>query len=200
MVRKEDLPMAVAPHHSKVDELIRRLDQAVTVVDDAGRCRNVKHVLVDVVGSGQSFVPEDFMRTATGQYARRLLHRDPAGRYTVLVMVWDRGQGTNLHDHAGTWCCECVYRGRIRVTSYSAMGGDPERDLVDFRRETVVHAGVGEAGALIPPFEYHVLENAGDEPAVTIHVYGGEMTHCHIFEPAEGGKYRRRYKELSYTE
>jgi len=26
----------------------------------------------------------------------------------------------------------------------------------------VVHAGVGEAGALIPPFEYHLLENAGE--------------------------------------
>lgn len=189
-----------SPQQSKIDELIRRLDEAVTVVDDAGRCRNVKKVLTDIVGAGGSFVPELFMRTATGQYARRLLHRDPAGRYTVLVMVWDRGQGTSLHDHAGTWCCECVYRGRIRVTSFSVMGGDPERDLVEFRQETVIHAGVGEAGALIPPFEYHILENAGDEPAVTIHVYGEEMKHCHIFEPAEDSKYRRRYKELVYTE
>ena len=192
--------MSVAPQASKADELIRRLDDAVAVPDDAVRCRNVKQVLMDVVGHGGAFVPESLLRTATGQYARRLLHRDPAGRYTVLIMVWDRGQGTALHDHAGTWCCECVYRGRIRVTSYSVAGGDPEHDLVQFRQETVVHAGVGEAGALIPPFEYHVLENAGDAPAVTIHVYGGEMTHCHIFEPAGGSSYRRRYKELTYTE
>ena len=191
--------MTIAPH-SMVHELIRRLDGAVAVPDDATRCRNVKHVLSEVVHSSQSFVPEELMRTATGQYARRLLHRDQAGRYTLLVMVWDHGQGTNLHDHAGMWCCECVYRGRIRVTSFSIVGGDPEHDLVEFRRESVVHAGVGEAGALIPPFEYHVLENAGDTPAVTLHVYGGEMTHCHIFEPLEGGRYRRRYKELTYSE
>jgi 3-mercaptopropionate dioxygenase len=192
--------MTMAPHESKMDELVRRLDAAVAVPDDAIRCRNVKQVLTDIVGSGQSFVPEGFMRAATGQYARRLLHRDPAGRYTMLVMVWDRGQGTSLHDHAGTWCCECVYRGRIRVTSFSVMGGDPEKDLVEFRQETIIHAGVGEAGALIPPFEYHILENAGEDPAVTIHVYGEELTHCHIFEPVEGTKYRRRYKELAYTE
>jgi predicted metal-dependent enzyme (double-stranded beta helix superfamily) len=172
----------------------------VAASDDATRCRNVKSVLSEVVRSSQSFVPERLMRTATGQYARRLLHRDPAGRYTLLVMVWDLGQGTHLHDHAGMWCCECVYRGRIRVTSYSITGGDSEQDFVEFRRESVVHAGVGEAGALIPPFEYHILENAGDAPAVTLHVYGGEMTHCHIFEPAEAGRYRRRYKELTYTE
>ncbi len=191
--------MSIAPHPSRVDDLIRRLDEAVAAVDDASRCRNVKRVLMDVVNTSEQFVPESMLRTATGQYARRLLHRDPQGRYTVLVMVWDRGQGTALHDHAGTWCCECVYRGRIRVTSYSVTGGDPERDLVSFRQESIVHAGIGEAGALIPPFEYHVLENAGDSPAVTIHVYGGEMTHCHIFEPVDGGQFRRAYKELAYT-
>ena len=113
-------------------------------------------------------------------------------------MVWNRGQGTPLHDHAGTWCVECVYRGRIRVTSYSVRGGDPERGVVRFEKETVVMAGVGEAGALIPPFEYHVLENADETPSVTLHVYGGEMTYCHIFEPAEGG-YLRKYRELGYT-
>ena len=154
---------------------------------------------MDVVKHGEPFVPADMLKTATGQYARRLLHRDPAGRYTVLIMVWDRGQGTALHDHSGMWCCECVYRGMIRVTSYSVQGGDPEKDLVEFRRETVVEAGVGSAGALIPPFEYHTLENGGDDPAVTIHVYGGEMTACHIFEPLGDTRYQRRYKELTYT-
>src|SRR3989442_345432 len=118
------MPVTIAPH-SMVHELIRRLDGAVAVPDDATRCRNVKHVLSEVVHSSQSFVPEELMRTATGQYARRLLHRDQAGRYTLLVMVWDHGQGTNLHDHAGMWCCECVYRGRIRVTSYCMDSGCP---------------------------------------------------------------------------
>jgi len=190
--------MSIAAQPSKVDELIRRLDAAVAADDDAARCRNVKHVLTDVVRPGETFVPESFMRAATGQYARRLLHRDPAGRYTVLVMVWDQGQGTSLHDHAGMWCCECVYRGRIRVTSYSITGGDPEHDLVEFREQSVVHAGIGEAGALIPPFEYHMIENPTDQTAVTIHVYGGEMKFCHVYEPVGGGGYRRQYKELSY--
>lgn len=190
--------MSVTPQHSKVDELIRRLDQAMKDHDDDVRCRNVKRVLMDVVSDGGEFLDPGYLRSTPDCYARRLIHRDPQNRYTVLAMVWDRGQGTPLHDHAGTWCVECVYRGRIRVTSYSVNGGDPERGLVQFERESVVMAGVGEAGALIPPFEYHVLENAGDQPAVTIHVYGGEMTYCHIFEPADGG-YLRKYRELTYT-
>jgi predicted metal-dependent enzyme (double-stranded beta helix superfamily) len=191
--------MTLTPSSSKVDELIRRLDQAVSAPDDAARCRNVKDVLIDVVNSGEQFVPEPFLRPTPDRYARRLLHRDPSGRYTVLVMVWDRGQATPLHDHAGTWCVECVYRGTIRVTSYSAHGGDPERDIVKFEKEAQINAAVGDAGALIPPFEYHTIENPNPTASITLHVYGGEMTYCHVFEPLEGGGYRRKYRELTYT-
>jgi hypothetical protein len=29
-------------------------------------------------------------------------------------------------------------------------------------------------------------------------VYGGEMDHCHVFEPEDDGSYRRVRKELCY--
>ena len=191
--------MTVTPQHSeRVDELVRRLDQAMEAHDDEGRCRNVKRVLTEMLGSGTPFLDPRFLAPTPNVYARRLLHRDPQGRYTAVVMVWDQGQGTPLHDHAGMWCVECVYQGKIRVTSYSVHGGDPETGVVQFEKEKVVHAGPGEAGALIPPFEYHVLENAIDTPAITIHVYGGEMTYCHTFTPVDGG-WKRGYKELSYS-
>jgi predicted metal-dependent enzyme (double-stranded beta helix superfamily) len=179
-------------------ELIQRLDAAVAQRDDEVRCQNVKRVLSEAVASNSEFLDFPFLQPAGDRYARRLVHRDPAGRYTVLAMVWDRGQGTALHDHGGMWCVECVYQGRIRVTSYAVRGGDPETGVVQFSREREVTAGPAEAGALIPPFEYHMLANADETPAVTIHVYGGEMTSCHIYEPVEGG-WRRRFKTLEYT-
>ncbi len=183
----------------RVLDLVGRIDGVLAgAPDDAGRCRGVKKVLEQTLLADSSFLEERFLAPNPERYARRLLHRDPANRYTVIAMVWNHGQGTPLHDHAGIWCVEVVYRGRIKVTSYNAMGGDPERDIVRFEQAAVIHAGVGEAGALIPPFEYHVLENAGDEPAVTIHVYGGELDHCHVFEPVDGG-WLRKYRELTYT-
>lgn len=183
---------------SRVDDLIHRLDQAVTSNDPDVRCQNVKQVLVDVVKSGESFIEAPFLKPASERYARRLLYSDPKGRYTVVVMVWDRGQGTPLHDHAGMWCVECVYRGRIRVTSFS-LEGKADAEMVAFHREEVVVAGVGEAGALIPPFEYHQIENPDPSPAVTIHVYGGEMVSCHAFQPVGKGFYRRETRALTYT-
>lgn len=191
--------MATTTHSGRVRELIRRLDEACAARDDATRCKNVMNVLVDVVNSREDFIDPPYLQPTPGRYARRLLHRDPKNRYTVLVMVWGPGQATPLHDHAGIWCVECVYRGKIQVTSYSVRGGDPEEGLVLFEREAVVQAGIGEAGHLIPPFEYHKIANPNETPAVTIHVYGGEMTHCHVFNPVEGG-YLREYRELAYTE
>jgi predicted metal-dependent enzyme (double-stranded beta helix superfamily) len=192
--------MSVTPTESnpRVRELVRRLDDSMTPPDDAGRCRAVKRVLEESFAAGTDFLDPKFLVPNPERYARRLVHRDPQDRYTVLAMVWNGGQGTPLHDHAGIWCVECVYKGEIKVTSYNCFGGDPEHDIVQFKQETVIQAGVGKAGALIPPFEYHVLENAAATSAVTLHVYGGEMTHCHIFEPVEKG-WLRKYRELSYT-
>lgn len=183
---------------SHVSALIDRLDHAVANPDDESCCRRVKQALTDAVTSGGFSLPAPWLAPAPDRYARRLLHRDPGGRYTVIVMVWGPGQGTPLHDHAGIWCVECVYRGRVRVTSYAVRGGDPETGIVQFDQQEEIVAGPGEAGALIPPFEYHVIANADPTPSVTIHVYGGEMTRCHVFTPVEGG-YQRRYRELAYT-
>lgn len=191
--------MAMTAPSPQVTELIRRLDEACAVRDDEGRCKNVKSVLTEIINRGEELIDPGFLQPVPGAYARRLLHKDPQDRYAVMVMVWDSGQATPLHDHAGIWCVECVYKGRIEVTSYSVRGGDPDEGLVLFEREDVVQAGVGEAGHLIPPFEYHKIANPHDVPAVTVHVYGGEMTHCHVFTPVEGG-YKREFKELGYTD
>lgn len=191
--------MSMTARPAKVGELIRRLDQAVAAGDTDQLCRNVKAVLADVVASGGEFVDAAFLQPASDKYARRLMHRDPSGRYSVVVMVWGIGQGTPLHDHAGVWCVECVYRGRIRVTSFD-LESDAETEPLRFTPESVVFAGVGEAGHLIPPFEYHMIENADPQPSVTLHVYGGELTWCNAFHPLEGGGYRRERRTLTYTE
>lgn len=189
--------MAIKNDTHRLHELIAKLDEAVKIQEVSGCCYAVKDVLHDIVATGQDFIPEEAMQPAPDKYARRLIHKDPAGKYSLLAMVWGKGQGTSLHDHAGVWCVECVYRGQIKVVSYSLQG--EEGDIFNFSPETEVIAGVSDAGALIPPFDYHTIENAGETPAVTLHVYGGEMTWCHAFVP-EGNHYRKETRQLSYTD
>ncbi|HEY8020979.1 MAG TPA: cysteine dioxygenase, partial [Thermoanaerobaculia bacterium] len=104
----------------------------------------------------------------------------------------------------GIWCVEAVVEGEMEVTRYELA--DAEGDLCRFIERGHVRAGVGSAGALIPPFEYHVLANAHpDQMALTLHIYGGEMDHCSAFEPVSasagepgGGRFRRVERSLSY--
>lgn len=190
--------MSLNGEPTKCNDLIRRLDIAVEAGECAEICHAVKDVLHDIVAEGNAFIADRFLVPAPERYARRLFHLDPAGRYSVLVMVWDKGQGTMLHDHSGMWCVECVYQGRIKVVSYDRLD-DETGELAQFEREQELYAGIADAGALIPPYEYHTIENCEDTPAVTIHVYGGEMTSCHVFAPVEGG-YRREERQLAYTQ
>jgi len=114
------------------------------------------------------------------------------------VMTWGPGQGTPLHDHAGIWCVEGVVSGQMDVTQFDLV--EESNDAYRFEAKGCVHASVGSAGCLIPPFEYHILANALETPSITLHVYGGEMTTCHVFEPAGNDRYVRRERPLSYQE
>jgi 3-mercaptopropionate dioxygenase len=179
-------------------QLIDRIDDAVRLRDPERITQCVKGALQDAIRARTVALPERFHRVRADGYARRLLHRDDDLGYTAVVMTWGPGQRTPLHDHAGIWCVEGVVQGRMDVTQYDLV--EDAGSGCRFEAKGCVHAAVGSAGCLIPPFEYHVLANALDEPSITLHVYGGEMTTCHVFEPAADGRYVRRERALSYHE
>ena len=180
------------------DDLRSRLDAVVQTDRLEQVPEMVKAILIDSMQCGSLAVPPRFRVPIEGAYARRLLHRDPAGKYTMVVMTWGPGQKTELHDHAGIWCVECVVDGRMEVAQYDLQSEQDGRYRFAERHRVV--AGRGSAGCLIPPFEYHTLGNAAETPSITLHVYGGEMDHCHVFEPSGDGSYRRVRRELSYHE
>ena len=188
------MTQAVAPGFAN---LRPRLDQAVAATNVTMIVHQVKEVLQDTLRCNGLSLAGQFRVSLPDTYARRLLHRDPEGRYTVVVMTWGPGQKTALHDHAGIWCVECVVDGQMEITQYDLLS-DAD-GMYRFAEQTRVAAVRGSAGCLIPPFEYHTLANASsDQTSITLHVYGGEMDHCHVFEPATDGSFRRVTRALSY--
>ena len=184
-----------------VSQLIARIDEAVTLRDRDAITQRIKHELQAAIRAGTVELPARFRRVRPDTYARRLLHRNDALGYTAVVMTWGPGQRTPLHDHAGIWCVEGVVEGRMDVTQFDLIEDHAgTTGAYRFEEKGCVHAAVGSAGSLIPPFDYHILANALDRPSITLHVYGGEMTTCHVFEPGEGGRYLRRDRALSYDD
>jgi predicted metal-dependent enzyme (double-stranded beta helix superfamily) len=187
-------PHAVCP---AIDRLLRRLDDVVKQKDVGRVTDQVKHELMQASRDIEASLPELFRTPSPDCYARRLVHSNDELGYTVVAMTWGPGQGTPLHDHAGTWCVECVVQGELDVTQYDVVERDGPR--FRFSRQTSIRATVGDAGCLIPPFEYHVLNNARrDAVAVTLHVYGGKMDHCHAYVPEDNGWWAQARRSLTY--
>jgi predicted metal-dependent enzyme (double-stranded beta helix superfamily) len=180
-------------------ELIARLDRSVEAGSSKAITAAVKADLEHVLGSHSLALPAAMTQPLPDHYARRLLYRDPRGRYSAIVMTWGPGQGTAVHDHGGLWCVEGVVDGEIAVTQYLV-----QQETDGYYRVTPIGsllAGTGSAGCLIPPTDHHVLANARPSKAsVTLHVYGGDLDDCKVFLPATpDGRYEETTKMLAFN-
>ncbi len=199
-----------------IAELIQQLDRAVELGDVHRTTAAIKRTLSDLIRAGRIQLPPRFFEPLPAQ-----LRPPPAASRRRARLQRDRhdlgtGQGTALHDHGGIWCVEGVVAGEMAVVQYELVDPPPaapnrlhsrhcrprtqrSRRLPPdaelryrFAPRGRVHALAGASGALIPPFEYHTLANAlPDRASVTLHVYGGEMSSCHLFEPLGDGTFRR---------
>ncbi|MEO8673098.1 MAG: cysteine dioxygenase family protein [Tahibacter sp.] len=171
---------------------------------DAAICRDcpteitdqLRHTLCRLIRDPEVKLPDCCFEAVGDHYARRELYRSDEHGYSVIAMTWGPGQGTLIHDHAGMWCVEGVWRGSLEVTPYELVERNEER--FRFEPRGTMNAGPGSAGSLIPPHEYHTIQNPSDsEIAVTLHIYRGAMTSCSVFRKAEAQWYERDQRQLS---
>lgn len=182
---------------NSVAELIRDLDGLIhNASSSEDTVQGVAAYLEDIICGKSDWLPSACMVACPDHYARNLLHRDPDGRYSVIAMVWSNGQGTPIHDHGGLWVVECVYRGKIQVEIFDKTN-ESQDGVCTFNKEDTIVAGCGQAGALIPPFDYHTIRNPFEEAAVSLHIYGGDLLACDVFEPRGDGLYQREHKDLT---
>ena len=135
----------------------------------------------DLAEAIEAELPVAVMSPLPDRYARRLLHRDEERGYSIVAMTWGPCQSTPIHDHAGMWCVEGVCAGTIDVLQFELMEQDGD-ERYRFEPRNSYMAGIGSAGCLIPPYEYHLISNPCDRsPAVSLHIYGGDMTQWQVF-------------------
>jgi predicted metal-dependent enzyme (double-stranded beta helix superfamily) len=113
-------------------------------------------------------------------YQCHVLHVEPDGSFSVTAMVWRHGQITPIHDHVA-WCVFGVLQG-IEYEELFALAADGTH-LVDVGRN---ENRPGEVSGFAPPGDIHRVRNVGDRVAISLHVYGADITRL-------GSSVRRTY-------
>jgi predicted metal-dependent enzyme (double-stranded beta helix superfamily) len=93
------------------------------------------------------------------------LHVEPDGSFSVIAVVWRPGQLTRIHDHV-TWCVVGVLQGVEHEELFDA----------DLRLIGESDNHVGEVSAFAPPGDIHRVHNTFDETAISLHIYGTDVT------------------------
>jgi predicted metal-dependent enzyme (double-stranded beta helix superfamily) len=103
---------------------------------------------------------------AADTYVRHVLHTEK--RFSVVALVWQPGQLTEIHDHIA-WCVFGVLQGVEFETLY--------RDHGDHLTEIGRAANqVGDVSGFAPPGDIHRVHNIGDETAISLHVFGADLS------------------------
>jgi predicted metal-dependent enzyme (double-stranded beta helix superfamily) len=113
-------------------------------------------------------------------YRCHVLHAEPDGSFSITAMVWRPGQATPIHDHV-TWCVFGVVQG-IEYEELYALDPDGTR-LAEVGRN---QNRPGEVSGFAPPGDIHRVRNVGDDVAISLHVYGADITRL-------GSSVRRTY-------
>jgi 3-mercaptopropionate dioxygenase len=106
------------------------------------------------------------------------LHVESDGSFSVTAVVWRPGQMTRIHDHT-TWCV------------FGVIQGIEHEDVFDADLNLIGHndGRVGDVNGFAPPGDIHRVRNTGDTVAISIHVYGTDITRI--------GSSVRRYYDLA---
>lgn len=181
-----------------VENLISLVDRSMLLGSVDETVDTIKSELCKLIRGDKIEIPANVTRPVDGHYARRLIHKDDELGYSIVAMTWGPCQATGIHDHSGMWCVEGVWAGSINVKQFELMECDDD-GRYRFEPRNSYEAGRGSAGCLIPPYEYHLIENPCDNsPAVSLHIYGGEMSSCCVFEEQGDNWFQKVEKQLGY--
>src|SRR4051794_21497187 len=109
------------------------------------------------------------------------LHAEEA--FTLSAVVWRPGQTTSIHDHL-VWCSFVVLCGAETETLYDLRAGG-------LLETGMRHRAAGSVSSAAPPDDIHRVSNTGHDIAITLHVYGADVSN--------GSSVRRKYPDSLVT-
>jgi predicted metal-dependent enzyme (double-stranded beta helix superfamily) len=145
-----------------------------------------------VTSDDLSWIKDRYRRPPVGKsgpaagYGQYCLYRR-GDALSVIAFCWGPGKGTPIHDHLA-WGVLGFIDGQEKETRFRRVDDGKSAERADLQQVGVVYTRKGETSHLVTPSrDIHRVENPGDTPSLSIHVYGCDM----------GIQRRRRYDAVT---
>lgn len=115
------------------------------------------------------------------------LYRGANDRFNIMAAIWPAGGGSGVHDHAGNWVVEGVYRNKLHTIRYKRQDDASQPGQAELRETIALDMHPGDVAHVQYPNEaIHDFINPTQEPTVSVHIYGGDITKetLNYFDPA----------------
>jgi predicted metal-dependent enzyme (double-stranded beta helix superfamily) len=137
----------------------------------------------ELIATRTRFVDDD--------YARNLVLRTP--HFELLVLCWQPGQHSTIHDHAGSLNAIRVRSGELTSRVFRpAPSAAPDRGPVELVSEERV--GPGQPLVGVDRGGVHQLADTSDAPLVTVHVYAPPLLALTVFDTESPAVEKRRMR------
>lgn len=155
--------------------LIEQIRQCTRRESDPRKTARLVARVLTRLRPGVELLTEGEREGSADGYTRHTLHTEAA--FSISAVVWRPGQITEIHDHL-VWC------------SYLILQGTETENIFDHDGDRLVQIGrlqrpAGSVSGVAPPDDIHQVHNTGDTVAITLHVYGADLS--------QGTSVRRSY-------
>lgn len=170
---------------AQLDDLVDALRREF---EGEARGKVVASLLGDYANDADDWTSFAFFRAE--HYTRNLVERNE--HFELLILCWDVGQESPIHDHEGQDCWMGVLDGRLEELRYDTPA-EGERGPLPVRSAATF--GRGEVAFIRDDIGLHLVRGDGGRRAASLHLYAAPFDACNIYCPNTGEITR---KQLSY--
>lgn len=156
-----------------VEQLVEGL-KAIT--PDEFTCDNVYTFLGDNPLDVQSIEP--YMFWSPDFYTRNLVYKDE--QFELMVVCWEKGMASRVHDHAGQKCWMTVPVGRLRGQNFAVTEMDDSRSFCRLVETNTFELSDCQSAKVELEEPIHQVLNLAefDQRAVSVHIYSRPFDSC----------------------
>jgi len=114
-------------------------------------------------------------------YTRNLIYK--CDLFELMVVCWEVGQFSRIHNHQGQSCWMAVPIGRLAVQNYELVRLDPKSNYCELREANRVIMDPQHPSCVEPGMPIHSVLNLAEygQRAASLHVYSHPYDHCLVY-------------------